>query len=113
MVDVVTEFTRDGVLNELLYADDSVLMSETMEGLMNKFLKWKEAFESNGLKVNLGKTQVMVCSSITMDGMCRSEVDPCGFCSLKVKTNSILCAQCGKWIHCRFVGVKRVTTKLS
>ena len=26
---------------------------------MNKFIKWKEAFESKGLKVNLGKTKVM------------------------------------------------------
>ena len=40
----------------LLYADDLVVMSETIEGLMSKFLKWKEAFESKGLKVNLGKT---------------------------------------------------------
>ena len=51
VVDVVTEFTR--VLSELLYADDLVLMSETIEGLRNKFLKWKEAFESKGMKVNL------------------------------------------------------------
>ena len=30
-VDVVTEFAIEGVLRELLYADDLVLMSETME----------------------------------------------------------------------------------
>ena len=35
----------------------TVLMSEAIEGLTDKFLKWKEAFESNGLKVNLEKTQ--------------------------------------------------------
>ena len=39
VVDVVTEFAREGMLSELLYADDSVLMSETIEGLRNKFLK--------------------------------------------------------------------------
>ena len=39
VVDVVTEFAREGVLSELLYADDLVLMSEMMEGLRNKFLK--------------------------------------------------------------------------
>ena len=33
-----------------------VLMCETVEGLRNKFLEWKEALESKGLKVNLGKT---------------------------------------------------------
>ena len=45
VVDVVTEFARNGALSELLYADDLVLMRETIEGLRNKFLKWKESFE--------------------------------------------------------------------
>ena len=31
VVDVVIEFTREGELSELLYADDLVLMSETIE----------------------------------------------------------------------------------
>ena len=39
VVDVVTEFARDGALSELLYADNLVLMSGTIEGLRNKFLK--------------------------------------------------------------------------
>ena len=60
MVDVVTEFARECALSELPYADDLVLMSETIEGLRNKFIKWNEAFESKGLEVNLGKTKVMV-----------------------------------------------------
>ena len=55
VVDVVTECARVGLLSEMLYADDLVLMSETMEGLQSKFWKWKEAFESKGLKVNLGR----------------------------------------------------------
>ena len=38
VVDVVTEFAREGVLSELQYADDLVLMSETIEGLSDKFL---------------------------------------------------------------------------
>ena len=42
VVDVVTEFAREGAISELLYADDLVLMSETIEGLKDKFLKWKE-----------------------------------------------------------------------
>ena len=40
--------------------DDLVLICETMEGLREKFRKWKEAFESKGLKVNLGKTKVLL-----------------------------------------------------
>ena len=59
MVDVVTELP-EGTLSELLYAADFILMSETIEGLRNKFLKWKEAFESKGFEVTLGKTKVMV-----------------------------------------------------
>ena len=47
-------------LSELLYADNLVLMSDTIEGLRDKFIKWKEAFERKGLKVSLGKTKVMV-----------------------------------------------------
>ena len=34
--------------------------SETTQGLREKFWKWKEAFESKGLKVELGKTKVVV-----------------------------------------------------
>ena len=63
VVEVVTEFVREGALSELPYADDLILTSEIFEGLTDKFLKWKEAFESKGLKVNLGKTMVMVSST--------------------------------------------------
>ena len=79
-------------------------MGETIERLRDKFFKWKEAFESKGLKVNLGKTKVMVSGGITKDGLSKSKVDSCGVCRFKVKSNSVLCVQCGKWIHC---GVKR------
>ena len=34
------------VQSELLYADDLVLMIETIEGLTNKFMKLTEVFES-------------------------------------------------------------------
>ena len=44
-------------------------MSDAIEGLRNKFLKWEKAFENKGLKVDLGKTKVMVSSGITYEGM--------------------------------------------
>ena len=94
-----------------MYADDLVLMSETIEELRNKFLKWKEAFESKCLKANLGKTKVMVCSGITKDDMPKRKVDLCWVCSLRVKSNPVLRLQCGKWIHRRCAGLKRVTSK--
>ena len=46
-VDVVSELTREGVLSELLYADDLVLIGETVGGLWKKFRKWTDAFWSN------------------------------------------------------------------
>ena len=65
------------------------------------------------MKVNLEKTKVMVSGGITKDGMPKNMVDPCGFCSLRVKANSVLCLQCGKWIHGRCAGVKRLTPRFS
>ena len=38
VADVITKNARRGVVNELLYADDFVLISETMEDLKERFL---------------------------------------------------------------------------
>ena len=77
-----------------MYADDLVLTSETMEGLREKFWKWKEAFKS---KVNLGKTKVVVSGA---EGeLTVSKIDPCGICGKRVMANSVLCVKCRKWIH--------------
>ena len=104
VVDVVMESVRNGLMSEMLYADDLVLMSETMEGLREKFWKWKEAFESKGLKVNLGKTKVVVSGAEGEVSV--SKVDPCGICGMRVMANSVLCVKCGKWIHGRCVNSK-------
>ena len=106
VVDVVTGFARVGALSELLYADDLVLVNETMEGLRNRFIIWKETFESMGLNVNIGKTNVMVCGCITKDGKSRSNVDPCGVCSFRVRAITVLCLLCGMCIHGRCAGMK-------
>ena len=60
-----------------------------------------------------GKGARMVSSGITKDGLSKSNVAPCGVCSLRVKAHSVLCVQCGRWIHGRCVRVKRVTPKFS
>ena len=77
--DVVTESVRNGLMSEMLYADDLVLTSETMEGPREKFWKWKEAIDivSKGLKVNLGKVKVVVSGASEASV---SKVDPCGIC---------------------------------
>ena len=43
VVDIITENARRGVVNELLYADDLVLVSENMEDLKERFWNWKNA----------------------------------------------------------------------
>ena len=48
VVDVVTKNARRGVVNELLYADDLVLMSKSVEDLKERFWNWKDALESTG-----------------------------------------------------------------
>ena len=76
VVDVTTENARRGVVDELLYADDLVFMSEDMEDLKKRFLNWKDALESKGIKVNTRKTKVMVSGS---EGeLFKSKIDPCG-----------------------------------
>ena len=100
------------MLSVLLHADDLVLMSETIEGLRNTFFEWKEAFESMGLEVNLWRAYLMTSSGITKVGLSKSKVDTCAVCSLRVNANSILCVQCGKWIHGLCIRVKLVTAIL-
>ena len=110
-VDVFTENARRGVVNELLYADDLVLMSETLEDLKERFWNWKDALESNGLKVNTRKTKVMVSGS---EGeLFKSKVDPCGVCGRRVMANSVLCTKCRNWVHGRCAKIKRVTARLA
>ena len=48
------------MVNELLYADDLVLISKTMEDLKETFWNWWNALECKGLKVNIRNTKVMV-----------------------------------------------------
>ena len=38
------------------------------------------------------------------------KADPCETCCLMVKVISVLCMQCGEWIHSRFPGVKMLLT---
>ena len=53
VVDVVTEYAREGLLNEILYAYNLVLMSESLEDLRERFQRRRSALEGKGLKVNV------------------------------------------------------------
>ena len=109
-MDVISENAKEGLMNEILYADDSVSMSESMENLKEKF-EWKEVFESKGLKVNLKKTKVIVSGS--KSEVLKSKVDPCAKCGKRVMANSVMCTKCCKWVHGRCAKMKRVTSTLA
>ena len=78
----VTEHAREGLLNEILYADDLVLMSESLDDLRERFQRWRSALEDKGLKVNVGKTKMMV--SGTEREIVFSKMDPCEICGKRV-----------------------------
>ena len=52
-------------LNNLRYADDTTLMSESKEELKNLLMKVKEETGKAGLKLNIQKTKIMASSPIT------------------------------------------------
>ena len=78
VIDEVTENVRKGLMKQVLYADDLVLMGETMEELRGNFYEWREAFESKGMIVYLIKTKLMV--SGMEEKAIDSKIDPCGMC---------------------------------
>ena len=51
-------------INNLRYADDTILMAESKE-LKSLLMKVKEESEKVGLKVNIQKTQIMASGPIT------------------------------------------------
>ena len=52
-------------INNLRYADDTILMAESEEGLKSLLTKVKEESEKTGLKLNIQKTKIMVSGPIT------------------------------------------------
>ena len=74
VVDVVTEFVREGVLSELLYAEDLFFI------------------------INFWKTDMMVSECITNGGLSNSRPYRSGICGLRVKANLVLCIQYSKWM---------------
>ena len=53
-------------INNLTYADNTTLMSESEEELKSLWMKVKEESEKVGLKLNIQKTKIMVSSPITL-----------------------------------------------
>ena len=60
----VIKITRRNI-NNLRYADDTTLMAESEEELKSFLMKVKEESEKVGLKLDIQKTKIMACGSIT------------------------------------------------
>ena len=52
-------------INNLRYADDTILMAESEEELKSLLMKMKEESENVGLKLNIQKTKIMASGPIT------------------------------------------------
>ena len=52
-------------INNLRYADDTILMAESEEELKSLLMKVKEKSEKAGLKLNIQKTKIMASGPVT------------------------------------------------
>ena len=90
---------------ELLYADDLVLMAETLKSLKKKLTICKDNIETKGLCIDVNKTK-LACSKHNQ--LVKS--DPvkwlCSICCKGVGSNSIFCQSCNHWVHKRCQKIK-------
>ena len=96
---------RTGCPWELLYADDLMISAESIQELMVKMKTWKAEMERKDLRMNMGKTKIMV-SSPNLDLLKKSGKDPCGVCQTCVGSIAIFCGGCLSWIHKKCSGIK-------
>ena len=54
------------IINNLRYADNTILMAESKEELKSLLMKVKEESEKLDLKLNIQKTKIMASSSVMM-----------------------------------------------
>ena len=97
---------RSGVPWEDLYADDLVINAESLEECVRRLLTWKEAMEKKGLRVNAGKTKIMICGA-GLDLLQSSGEFPCAVCRTGVGSNSIFCNGCKHWVHKKCSGLEK------
>ena len=64
--------------------------------------------EKKGLRVNAGKTKVMICGT-GLDLLQSSGEYPCAVCRTGVGNNSIYCNGCKLWVHKKCSGLQRLT----
>ena len=75
---------------ELLYADDLVLITDSLRGAEEKFRKWREGMASKGLRGNINKTKVLH-SGPDRRTVVKTGAYPCAVCGKEVGINLIQC----------------------
>ena len=80
-------------------------MAPIMEQLGRHVADWSAILLDKGLKVNAGKSKVMVGSS-SGKMLVNSGKWLCDVCGKGVQANSVQCTLCIKWIHKRCSGVR-------
>ena len=92
---------------EDLYANDFVIITESLEECVRRLLTWKEAMEEKGLRVMQERRRP--CSVVWAWTSCRVQVSPCAVCCSAVGSNSIFCNGCKHCVHKKCSGLKRLT----
>ena len=90
---------------ELLYADDLSIIDTSLEALKERLDRWKSSMEEKGLRVNMGKTKVMIAGP-NLNLLRKTGKHPCSVCLSGTGSNSILYTHCLGWVHKKCSGLK-------
>ena len=77
VLEALSKEFRTGYLWELLYADDLVIVADTMDKLLYKLGLRKKHLEAKGLRVNMENTKIMICGK-NLRSLKDSGKHPCG-----------------------------------
>ena len=90
-MDEVTKDMREGVVKEMLYADDIVLISDNWEEIESRYTRWKKVLQEKGMKINVSKTKAFY----TRRNFVRMQMQkyPCSVCGKGVGRNSMQCTK--------------------
>ena len=89
------------------HVDDLVIIAESLEECVRRLLTLKEAMEKKRLKVNAGKTKIMICGT-GLNLLQSSDEFPCTVCRTGAGSNSIFCNGCKHLVHKKCSGLKHL-----
>ena len=87
VMDEVTRDIRKGVVKELLYADDMILLGNSSEEVESSYARWKKALKIHGLKINVNKTTGFYTGGKVV--RMQTRIFPCSVCGNGVGRNSL------------------------